>query len=62
MEYFAIYERKGNGNLELIGDYRGQDAKDVLEQFTENYGDNYGKVIVMPITSSLRHVILTQEY
>jgi hypothetical protein len=47
MNQYTVYERRC-GNLYHVSDVRAATAEIALSEWINNFGDNYGKVIILP--------------
>jgi hypothetical protein len=47
--YYSIYHRESGLDLTLIGDYEGKDAEDAILRFKNSFGENYGRIVALPM-------------
>lgn len=52
LKYFNVYERKYTGDLHAIGTIQANDASHAKAVWDEQFGDNYGKVFILPVVSA----------
>lgn len=55
-QYYAVYERGPNNSLYFIMDWEATSGREAKVQFKTRFGDNYGKIVVLP------HMFLSQDY
>jgi hypothetical protein len=53
MQYFNVYERKGQ-DLIFVQDVFALSASQALTNWADDYGDNYGKVVILPVLRSTK--------
>jgi hypothetical protein len=56
---YNVYERRGQ-NLHWIAEFRGHSAQDAKTAWIEMYGDNYGKVVIIPVLDSRFHHVMQE--
>jgi len=54
--YYSIYHRESGMDLTFIMDLHAKDAEDAILRFKNEYGENYGRVVALPMMYS------TQDY
>lgn len=56
--YWNIYSREPNGDLRLVdGTFQARTALEAENLWDEAFGDNYGKVVILPHTSTCKHQV-----
>ena len=55
MMYFEVYHTTDEG-LNQVATIQALDAGDALRRWAEKYGDNFGKVVILPPYSGRYHV------
>ena len=56
MQYFRVYEQRGD-DLKLIdGNFQAHDSSHAVLRWMDLFGDNYGKVVILPSFSTRNHV------
>lgn len=62
MTYWDFFERKNDGDLHLVGNLRADSAEDAIKAWVEMFGDNYGKIVALPIHFHTKHVAFTEAH
>lgn len=61
MGEYRVFEQV-NGNLQFITTVKAANGSDAVESWIESYGDNYGKVVLLPYDSLFtRHNVYARD-
>lgn len=61
MKYFNVYEQKNTGDLCIVNTIQANDASHAKTVWDTRFGDNYGKVFILPVVSArYGHVAFTE--